>query len=56
MDICKQQVPPSFAVSPGHLAACWLHGTPAERGESETAHSESQPVRSARTQKGVEEE
>jgi peptide/nickel transport system ATP-binding protein len=35
MDICKQQVPPSFAVSPGHVAACWLHATPSERGESE---------------------
>src|ERR1700694_5529669 len=25
MDICKDQVPPSFAVSPDHIAACWLH-------------------------------
>jgi peptide/nickel transport system ATP-binding protein len=25
MDICKTQAPPSFAVAPGHLAACWLH-------------------------------
>jgi peptide/nickel transport system ATP-binding protein len=31
MDICKQQVPPSFAVSPDHIAACWLHAKPAER-------------------------
>jgi len=31
MDICKSQVPPSFAVSPGHVAACWLHADPAER-------------------------
>jgi peptide/nickel transport system ATP-binding protein len=28
MDICKRQVPPSFAVSSGHIAACWLHGQP----------------------------
>jgi peptide/nickel transport system ATP-binding protein len=35
MDICSRQVPPSFAVSPGHIAACWLHATPGERGESE---------------------
>jgi peptide/nickel transport system ATP-binding protein len=35
MDICKRQVPPSFAVSSGHIAACWLHATPAERGASE---------------------
>jgi peptide/nickel transport system ATP-binding protein len=35
MDICKRQVPPSFAVSSGHIAACWLHGTPAEQGASE---------------------
>jgi peptide/nickel transport system ATP-binding protein len=32
MDICKQQVPPSFAVSPDHIAACWLHADRAERG------------------------
>jgi peptide/nickel transport system ATP-binding protein len=31
MDICRQQVPPSFAVSQGHIAACWLHADPAER-------------------------
>jgi len=31
MDICKQQVPPSFAISPDHIAACWLHAEPAER-------------------------
>jgi hypothetical protein len=28
MDICKRQAPPSFAVSTGHIAACWLHGQP----------------------------
>jgi peptide/nickel transport system ATP-binding protein len=31
MDICKRQVPPSFAVSPGHIAACWLHADPADK-------------------------
>src|SRR6266852_1826773 len=35
MDICKIQVPPSFAVSSGHIAACWLHGQPGEQGASE---------------------
>ena len=35
MDICKREVPPSIAVSPGHVAACWLHVDPAERGGSE---------------------
>jgi hypothetical protein len=35
MDICKQQVPPSFAVSPGHIAACWLHAKPGEQTASE---------------------
>ncbi len=35
MDICKREVPPSIAVSPGHIAACWLHVNPAERGGSE---------------------
>jgi len=35
MDICKRQVPPSFAVSSGHIAACWLHGQPADLGASE---------------------
>jgi peptide/nickel transport system ATP-binding protein len=32
MDICQRQVPPSFAVSPDHIAACWLHAGSAERG------------------------
>ncbi len=35
MDICKRQVPPSFAVSSGHIAACWLHAQPGEQGASE---------------------
>jgi peptide/nickel transport system ATP-binding protein len=35
MDICKREVPPSIAVSPGHVAACWLHVNPAGRGGSE---------------------
>jgi peptide/nickel transport system ATP-binding protein len=35
MDICKREVPPSIAVSPGHVAACWLHVNPADRGGSE---------------------
>ena len=35
MDICKRQVPPSFAVSPGHIAACWLHADPADKGAGE---------------------
>jgi peptide/nickel transport system ATP-binding protein len=37
MDICKREVPPSIAVSPGHVAACWLHVNPTERGGSEGA-------------------
>ena len=36
MDICKREVPPSIAVSPGHIAACWLHVNPAERAGSES--------------------
>jgi peptide/nickel transport system ATP-binding protein len=35
MDICSRQVPPSFAVSSGHIAACWLHAQPAEQGASD---------------------
>jgi hypothetical protein len=35
MDICKRQVPPSIAVSSGHIAACWLHVDPANRQASE---------------------
>jgi peptide/nickel transport system ATP-binding protein len=31
MDICKSEVPPSIEVSPGHVAACWLHVNPADR-------------------------
>jgi peptide/nickel transport system ATP-binding protein len=32
MEICRRQVPPSIAVSSDHIAACWLHVNPAERG------------------------
>jgi peptide/nickel transport system ATP-binding protein len=35
MEICKRQVPPSFAVSPDHIAACWLHAERAERGAAD---------------------
>jgi len=35
MDICKREVPPSIEVSPGHVAACWLHVNAADRGGSE---------------------
>jgi peptide/nickel transport system ATP-binding protein len=35
MDICKREVPPSVSVSPGHVAACWLHVDPAQRQASE---------------------
>jgi len=35
MDICKREVPPSFAVSSGHIAACWLHAKPEEKSASE---------------------
>jgi peptide/nickel transport system ATP-binding protein len=35
MDICKRQVPPSIAVSSGHIAACWLHVDPDKRQASE---------------------
>jgi peptide/nickel transport system ATP-binding protein len=35
MEICKRQVPPSFAVSSGHIAACWLHADPAQKSGSE---------------------
>jgi peptide/nickel transport system ATP-binding protein len=31
MDICRRQIPPSFAVSSGHIAACWLHAKPEEQ-------------------------
>ena len=32
MDICKRQAPPNVAVASDHIAACWLHVDPAERG------------------------
>jgi peptide/nickel transport system ATP-binding protein len=35
MEVCKRQAPPSIAVSPGHIAACWLHVDPAQRQVSE---------------------
>src|SRR4029077_3680984 len=35
MEICKSQVPPSFPISTGHIAACWLHADPAQKSASE---------------------
>jgi peptide/nickel transport system ATP-binding protein len=41
MDVCRSQAPPSVTVSPGHVAACWLHVEPdhrlADRNGSPTA-------------------
>jgi peptide/nickel transport system ATP-binding protein len=31
MDVCRVQAPPQVTVSPGHVAACWLHVEPAQR-------------------------
>ena len=31
MDVCRSRVPPNVTVSPGHVAACWLHVDPALR-------------------------
>jgi hypothetical protein len=39
MDICSRQAPPSFAVSPGHIAACWLHAKPGEQDASQNGLS-----------------
>jgi peptide/nickel transport system ATP-binding protein len=35
MEICNQQVPPSFAVSADHIAACWLHADRAQKSASD---------------------
>jgi peptide/nickel transport system ATP-binding protein len=35
MEVCKHKAPPSIAVAPDHIAACWLHVDPAERQASE---------------------
>ena len=32
MDVCRSQAPPSVTVSPGHIAACWLHVEASQRG------------------------
>ena len=43
MEICRHQVPPSVAVSPGHVAACWLHVGPAERRDGAHAREVTHP-------------
>jgi peptide/nickel transport system ATP-binding protein len=50
MDICKQQVPPSFAISSGHIAACWLHADSAARSASENGLFRPLADHSAKTQ------
>jgi peptide/nickel transport system ATP-binding protein len=50
MDICKRQVPPSFAISSGHIAACWLHADSAARGASENGLFRPLADQSAKTQ------
>ena len=32
MDVCKRQAPPSVVVAADHVAACWLHVDPTQRG------------------------
>jgi len=32
MEVCRGQAPPSVVVASDHMAACWLHVDPAERG------------------------
>jgi peptide/nickel transport system ATP-binding protein len=32
MAICSAKAPPSVTVSPGHVASCWLHVDPSQRG------------------------
>jgi len=41
MDVCRSQAPPTVTVSPGHLAACWLHVKPAQRQVSRNGSSTS---------------
>ncbi len=50
MEICKSQVPPSFAISPGHIAACWLHADPAPKSASENGLFRPLSDQSAKTQ------
>jgi peptide/nickel transport system ATP-binding protein len=50
MDICKRQVPANFAISPGHIAACWLHADSAARGASENGLFRPLADHSAKTQ------
>jgi peptide/nickel transport system ATP-binding protein len=50
MEICKSQVPPSFAVSSGHVAACWLHADPAQKSASENGLFRPLVDQSAKTQ------
>jgi peptide/nickel transport system ATP-binding protein len=50
MDICKRQVPPSFDIASGHIAACWLHADSAARGASENGLFRPLADQSAKTQ------
>jgi peptide/nickel transport system ATP-binding protein len=50
MEICKRQVPPSFAISSGHIAACWLHADPAQKSASENGLFQPLVDHSAKTQ------
>jgi peptide/nickel transport system ATP-binding protein len=50
MDICRRQVPPQFAISSGHTAACWLHARPAELGASQNGLLTTPVDHSAKTQ------
>jgi peptide/nickel transport system ATP-binding protein len=50
MEICKRQVPPSFAISSGHIAACWLHADSAQRSTSDNGLFQPLVDHSAKTQ------
>ncbi len=44
MDVCKRKAPPSVAVTPDHISACWLHVDPSERQASENGVMASGPI------------
>jgi oligopeptide/dipeptide ABC transporter ATP-binding protein len=35
MDICRTDEPPIFTIAPGHMAKCWLHGSPSSSRQGE---------------------
>ena len=47
MAVCREQRPPTVAVSPGHSAACWLHASDLSPAQAKPLNGQAKPLSAA---------